>query len=102
MATMMRWPTAKAWLLKFCEDHNPAPEYQEWVTFISYEELLTSGKWAIEDPVSGSFCISCGSNERMCTGLYRNLREFWKNWSIVTGFPTPPGIEDKSRFICSC
>jgi uncharacterized protein (TIGR02996 family) len=48
------------------------------------------------------FDFFCGNNMDMTEALARNVHEFWKNWSIVTGIPLPPGIEEKSRFGCSC
>jgi hypothetical protein len=31
-----------------------------------------------------------------------NEREFWINWSIVTGIAIPPELEDSTYFSCAC
>jgi uncharacterized protein (TIGR02996 family) len=99
-----KWPAAKAWLVQFCRDHNPpaeeAEESEEWV--ISYEELLELGRQAVEGAGESGFGLHCGNNMEMCDALGENVREFWENWSIVTGIPLPPDVEEKSYFRCAC
>jgi hypothetical protein len=38
----------------------------------------------------------------MCDALRANSREFWENWSVVTGVPLPPDYENKGGFHCAC
>jgi hypothetical protein len=38
----------------------------------------------------------------MCFALRDNGRDFWINWSIVTGVALPPDFEEKSFFRCAC
>jgi uncharacterized protein (TIGR02996 family) len=98
-----KWPSAKEWLVRFCRDHNPAPDDEdpyEWV--ISYEELLGLGRQAVEGVAEEGFGFHCGNNMSMCDALRANSREFWKNWSVVTGVPVPPDVEDKGYFSCAC
>lgn len=56
----------------------------------------------IEPEYGWEFVVSCGNNLGLQEVLYENVREFWKNLSIVAGIPLPPGIEERSRFHCSC
>jgi uncharacterized protein (TIGR02996 family) len=97
-----KWPAAKAWLVRFCQDHNPAPEEDsdEWV--ISYEELLELGRDAVEGADNEGFGFSCGNNMGMCDALRANSQEFWQNWSVVTGIPLPHGSEGTGYFSCAC
>ena len=94
-----KWPAAKAWLVQFCRDNNPSPDEEdpyEWV--ISYAELIELGRGAVQ----GGHDFSCGNNMSMCDALRDNYREFWRNWSVVTGIPLPPDLEEVSRFRCAC
>jgi uncharacterized protein (TIGR02996 family) len=98
-----KWTPAKAWLVGFCQDNNPAPgdDSEEWV--ISCETLLELGREAVAEADKGrQLGFSCGNNMTMCEALWANSREFWENWSIVTGIPLPPNVEDKSSFRCAC
>ena len=99
-----KWPAAKAWLVQFCRDHNPpadeAEESEEWV--ISYEELIELGRQTVEEADESGLGLHCGNNMEMCDALGENSREFWKNWSIVTGMPLPPDAEDRCYFSCAC
>ena len=100
---MRKWPAAKAWLVKFCEENNPRPEYEtdEWV--IDYATLLDLGREAVgrKDADQGLW-FSCGNNMEMMNSLYANRAEFWENWSIVTGIPVPPDAGERSGFSCAC
>jgi uncharacterized protein (TIGR02996 family) len=94
-----KWPGAKEWLVRFCRENNPSPDEEdpyEWV--ISYEELIELGREAVE----GGDWFSCGNNMTMCDALRANYREFWKNWSVVTGVPLPSDIEEVINFNCAC
>jgi uncharacterized protein (TIGR02996 family) len=104
-----KWPAAKAWLVRFCEKHNPAEEpFEEFDEDdpgecpISYADLIKLGREAIEKPDKEGFGVNCWNNMGMCDALRDNSREFWKNWSIVTGIPLPPDIEEKGYFHCAC
>ena len=109
-----KWPAAKAWLVRFCRSLNPHPDDDDldnedpdddhpYSFFgISYEKLLKLGRKAVEAADQRGVGLYCGANETMMDALRANSREFWKNWSIVTGIPLPPGVEGKSYFGCSC
>jgi uncharacterized protein (TIGR02996 family) len=98
-----KWPAAKEWLVRFCQDHNPAPEEEDpYEMVISYEELIELGRQAVEEADPWWFGFSCGNNMTLCDALRANSREFWKNWSIVTGLPLPPDAEERSGFSCAC
>ena len=107
-----KWPAAKEWLVRFCRENNPSDPTDptddeptdEWV--ISYADLLDLGRRAItstgRSKSKREYVISCGNNIGMSDALGENCREFWTNWSIVTGIPLPPDIEEKSYFSCAC
>ena len=99
---MRKWPAAKEWLVRFCEENNPPDEEDPDEWFISYETLLELGQEAIERGGKDGYWFSCGNNMGMCDALRDNCAEFWKNWSIVTGVPLPPDVEEKSGFSCAC
>lgn len=98
-----KWPAAKAWLVEFCRVNNPTPEDEdpyEWP--MPYEELLERGRHAVEDADNEWFGFSCGNNMTMCDALRDNSKEFWENWSIVTGIPLPFDGQVKGYFSCAC
>jgi uncharacterized protein (TIGR02996 family) len=108
-----RWPAAKEWLVRFCRGLNPhpdddlddeAPDDDNPYSFfgISYEKLLKLGRKAVEAADQRGVGLYCGANETMMDALRANSREFWKNWSVVTGVPLPPDVAEKSYFSCSC
>ena len=99
---MRKWPAAKAWLVKLCEENNPPPDdEEEW--FIDYETLVELGREAVERKgADKELWFSCGNNMGMCDALRDNAAEFWKNWSIVTGTPVPPEAAENSGFSCAC
>jgi uncharacterized protein (TIGR02996 family) len=95
-----KWPAAKEWLVRFCQDNNPEPDEETWI--ISYEDLLELGRQAIEEPDEDGFGVHCGNNMDMSYALQENSGEFWKNWSTVTGTPLPPDVEERGYFSCAC
>jgi uncharacterized protein (TIGR02996 family) len=98
-----KWPSAKEWLVQFCRDHNPAPDDEDpYERVIPYEELLELGWQAVAGADEERFGFHCGNNETMCNALRDNRREFWENWSVVTGIPVSPDVEDKGYFSCAC
>ena len=96
-----KWPAAKQWLLRFCRENNPTDEDPD-ERVISYEDLLDLGRHAVEEAdEEGVYGFSCGNNMTMCDALRASSREFWENWSVVTGITLPPG-EDAGYFGCAC
>jgi uncharacterized protein (TIGR02996 family) len=97
-----KWPAAKEWLVRFCEAHNPRDDDEVWI--ISYEMLLELGQEAVErERADGEeILFRCSNNITMCHALGSNSREFWRNWSIVTGIPVSQDVADKSDFSCAC
>jgi uncharacterized protein (TIGR02996 family) len=117
-----KWPAAKEWLVRFCRDHcdpsdenldsegpNDANPYS--FLHISFKQMLELGRKAVEEAdergtvgSSGNWFVSfeCGANEELAVALRANRQEFWDNWSVVTGIPLPPDVEEKSYFGCSC
>jgi uncharacterized protein (TIGR02996 family) len=98
------WPAAKAWLVRFCQDNNPPPDEPDPYEYpIPYEELIERARSAVERAAERPWLgFSCATNETMCCALRSNSREFWKNWSVVTGVPLPPDAEERSSFSCAC
>ena len=96
-----KWPAAKEWLVRLCQENNPANEHDPDEWYISHEKLLELGLEAVSRE-DGDYWIHCMNNIDMCFALRSNSEEFWKNWSIVTGIPLPPDINEKSNFSCGC
>jgi uncharacterized protein (TIGR02996 family) len=100
-----KWPAAKEWLVQFCQENNPTPDEEDpYERVISYKELLELGRQAVEEAVAdeSGFGFYCGNNMTMSNALQENGQEFWKNWSIVTGIPLPPDMDEKCYFRCAC
>jgi uncharacterized protein (TIGR02996 family) len=97
---MRKWPAAKEWLVRLCEHNNTADLEEEWI--ITYEKLVELGRQAMKEAgESGGFGFWATHNDAMCHALATNTREYWTNWSIVTGVPVPPDADQKSYF-CAC
>lgn len=56
----------------------------------------------VEPSENWTFSLSFGNNMDLRDAVDEKIHAFWKNWSIITGVPLPPGIEEKSRFTCGC
>ena len=87
--------------MRFCEVNNP----NEWEWEITYWTLLELGEKAIESEQEDNdkeISINCSNNQTMCDALRENSREFWVNWSIVTGIPLPQDKQYEYRFSCGC
>ncbi len=94
-----KWPKAKEWLVKFCEENNPHEDVEEeWI--ISYWDVVKLGREAANE--SNYWVFSTRNNIDMRDALHTNSQEFWENWSIVTGIPLPPKGEFKTGFRCGC
>ena len=97
---MRKWDAAKAWLVRLCEYNNSPDLEEEWV--ITYEKLLQAGRDAVQNVGEGGYLtVWVSNNDDMGCALTENVREFWTNWSIVTGVPVPPDADQKSYF-CTC
>jgi uncharacterized protein (TIGR02996 family) len=97
---MRKWDAAKAWLVRLCEQNNSPDLEAEWV--VSYEKLLQAGRDAVEKAgEDGYLGLWVNFNYDMGEALTTNTREFWTNWSIVTGIPVPPDAEQKT-YVCTC
>jgi uncharacterized protein (TIGR02996 family) len=108
-----RWPAAKEWLVRFHRDYcadgdeetrSEAPDDENSWSYlnISYASLLKLAQKAFETAEEGQIFFFCGANESMMDALRANSREFWMNWSIVTGVSLPPDAAEKSRYSCAC
>jgi uncharacterized protein (TIGR02996 family) len=97
-----KWPAAKEWLVRFCAKNKSESEDDPGAWVISYEELLELGQGALEQADKYGIAIHCGNNMEMMEALQASCGEFWENFSIVTGIPLPPDVEEKSSFRCAC
>ncbi len=88
-----KWPAAKEWLVRLCKENSG---YQE----MTCEGLIAFGREvAREESSSGRTHLD---NETMWYALRDHSQEFWKNWSIVTGIPLPPSLENKGFHHWQC
>ncbi len=99
-----RWPQAKAWLVKFCEENAYPAEY-DWVHRMTYDRLLARAQEEVlqylQDP-NHELSIACGNDEEMCDALRAHRNEFWQNAAIVLGVMLPAAVMDNSWFGCGC
>ena len=105
-----KWPAAKEWLVRFCEDFGGVDESDfhpdnPYAYFdISYGVLLMLAREALQSANQGErfLYLDCGANEPMCHSLRVNHTIFWPIVSILTGVPLPADFESRSQFGCSC
>jgi uncharacterized protein (TIGR02996 family) len=88
-----KWPAAKEWLVCFCAEHNEDPD--GWG--LSYDQLLDIGQEAVDAADDDGPVVWMS----LSNALDLNSRDFWRNWSVVTGVPLPSDIEEKG-FRCAC
>jgi uncharacterized protein (TIGR02996 family) len=88
-----KWPTAKEWLVRLCKDNS---RYEE----ISYEGVIEFGRRTVKEAESSERTYP--DNEAMWHALQAHSQEFWKNWSVVTGIPLPPSLENKCFQVWRC
>lgn len=86
------WFTAKDWLVRFARKHST-----EWDK-VTYEDLLDFGRRAAA--LGDDEKIRFG--EEMWAALQQNIAEYWKNWSLVTGLPSPRIPEDRGFHYWAC
>ncbi len=88
-----KWRAAKGWLVQFAKESSGFEE-------VSYEGLLEFGRKVVQDEsTSGRIYID---NEAMWDGLKAQSREFWENWSVVTGIPLPRSLGTKDFHHWAC
>jgi uncharacterized protein (TIGR02996 family) len=104
-----KWPAAKEWLKAFARQFNPDADsenefpgmYKAMVDIryfpVSYRVLVEMGQAALSEGY-----IDCGANEELCEALRQDDKEFWKNWSILTGVPSPSAVAGGFPYGCSC
>jgi hypothetical protein len=84
-AAAVRWLEQVTWIL----ENRTAENY--------YEEIVAAGHEGVTD--EGMRCNMAGSNF-FCEK--ENLREFFRNWSLVTGVAVPNEVQDQVRISCAC
>jgi uncharacterized protein (TIGR02996 family) len=88
------FPMAKQWLIRFAKDISY--EGEDWYT---YEQVVQAGREALQD---GEYCWGTDAGADFFRGGEANRREFWRNWSIVTGVPVSEDAVENTLFRCSC
>jgi uncharacterized protein (TIGR02996 family) len=93
-----KWPAANEWLVAFVKEYNAdKDEDDEYDSPITYEELIRMGHEGLSE---GS--VFCGGSYSLCEALEGVSRDFWKNWSIVTGVPVSDDTADGIGYRCAC
>ena len=88
-----KWPAAKEWLARFCKE---IPRYEEF----SYEGLIDFGRRVAKgEGSSGRVYLE---NEALWDALKTHSQDFWNSWSVVTGIPLPPSLENKGFHHWEC
>jgi uncharacterized protein (TIGR02996 family) len=90
-----RWPAAKEWLVRFCQENSH-------YAALSYEGLIEFGRRVIKEESTSERVYFDYDNEALWHALRGSDQEFWKNWSIVTGIPLPPSLQNKGFHHWSC
>lgn len=92
------WPAAKAWIVAFVEQHvreyygDDDDDYR-----MDYAALMEEASAVVED--SDPY-INCGPCENLQSALWSHGKEFWANWAIVTGKPSPN--PENVTYGCAC
>jgi uncharacterized protein (TIGR02996 family) len=93
-----KWPASKAWIIGFCEDHQPDPfEDSERLTYKKIMDMALES--AVSADEEGGH-IYCGRNMDLCYS--RRWQEFWMHWSIVSGIPLQAEVVKNMRYTCAC
>ena len=76
---------------------SPRKNSTDYDTY-TYENLLDFGRRAAANEGEAKIHL----HEEMWLALKKNPAEFWKNWSVVTGLPSPSMPEDRGfhRWVC--
>jgi uncharacterized protein (TIGR02996 family) len=97
------WRAAKDWLEVFAADNSD--EFEQ----VTYEDLIEIGQEAVADAdMEGQepwYSVSCGNLENLCARFRDDLearRNFWRNWSTVTGIDVLEHSAERSSFSCAC
>jgi len=92
-----KWSEAKKWLDNICKEHNAGcREGQEF----TYDQLLDFGRNAstMTNVIIEVF-TDIPDSYNIVTAIRDQIPEFWKAWSIVTGLPLSPNLEQKSYYV---
>jgi uncharacterized protein (TIGR02996 family) len=89
-------PEAKKWLDNVCKEHNAGcREGQEF----TYDQLLDFGRNASAMAKVNIEVSDIPNSYNIVTAIRDHIPAFWKNWSIVTGLPLSPNIEQKYYYV---
>lgn len=96
-----QWPAAKQWLLRLCEED--VSYYGSGPFRLSYADLIAFGHRVVSERTSCTV-IRLRDDDLDAVGkaLPGDRREFFRNWSIVTGVALPADLEDKSFYWECC
>ncbi|MCE9607697.1 MAG: TIGR02996 domain-containing protein [Planctomycetia bacterium] len=70
--------SGKEWLIRFARENSRSKTY-------TYDDLLDFGRRAAVEESDAQIYLS----REMCIALHENFVEFWRNWSLATGFSRP-------------
>ena len=119
-----KWPAAKVWMAAFAKEHclprnwtgvaddgttltpieplfDPANTHEYPPS--NYRELIDAATYSVHaTAAAGQFDIgfNTGMNLGLRDALEDNAREFWKNWSVLTGIRLTQAALDNSEFTC--
>lgn len=89
-------PEAKKWLDNICKEHNAGcREGQEF----TYDQLLDFGRTASAMTNVNIEVSDIPNSYNIVPAIRDQIPEFWKAWSIVTGLPLNPNIEQKYYYV---
>jgi uncharacterized protein (TIGR02996 family) len=96
-----KWPAAKQWLLRLCKEE--VSYYGSAPFTIPYEGLIAFGHRVVTEKKSSPVIhLRDDAVDEIGRALPGDRREFFRNWSIVTGIPLPADLEDKSFYWECC
>jgi hypothetical protein len=89
--------TAEAvrWLEQFGEDIG----YGGDPPMYAYEDIVQAGHVAVAD---GGYCWGTDAGADFFRAGDENRREFFRNWSLVTGVAVPEETQEGITFHCAC
>jgi len=89
-----QWPTAKKWMVEFCEALN-AGRSSAWDDEpISYHRIMQLCRG-----VAGGWSGNCGNDQGLSDAMNDNSEELLRNWAILTGLNVS---NETPWFACSC
>jgi hypothetical protein len=86
---------AVRWLERFADDIG----YGGDPPMYAYEDIVQAGHEAVQD---GDYCWGTDAGADFFRESDDNRREFFRNWSLVTGVAVPEEAQEGITFSCAC